>query len=72
MSLYFDYFGTALWDAGAGADSSTLFLVAGIQYVYVTYLGYAALPFVARSQILLSPLLPIFGGYVSPLDQVPS
>ncbi|EIW71242.1 hypothetical protein TREMEDRAFT_42665 [Tremella mesenterica DSM 1558] len=43
---------------------NTLFLVAGIQYVYVTYLGYAALPFVARSQILLSPLLPIFGGYL--------
>lgn len=41
---------------------STLFLTAQVQYVYITYLGYAALPFVARSQILLSPLLPIFGG----------
>ncbi|OXC70453.1 hypothetical protein AYX13_00928 [Cryptococcus neoformans] len=43
---------------------NTLFLIAQVQYVYVTYLGYAALPFVARSQILLSPLLPIFGGYL--------
>jgi hypothetical protein len=41
---------------------STLFLLAGIQYVYITYLGYAALPFVARSELLLTPLLPIFGG----------
>jgi hypothetical protein len=41
---------------------STLFLIAQIQYVYVTYLGYNALPFVARSQLLLAPLLPIFGG----------
>lgn len=43
---------------------NTLFLIAQVQYVYITYLGYAALPFVARSQILLSPLLPIFGGYL--------
>lgn len=43
---------------------STLFLIAGIQYVYVMYLGFAALPFVARSELLLSPLLPIFGGSV--------
>lgn len=43
---------------------STLFLIAGIQYTYITYLGYAALPFVVRSEILLAPLLPIFGGYV--------
>jgi hypothetical protein len=41
---------------------STLFLIAGIQYVYITYLGYAALPFVVRSELLLTPLLPIFGG----------
>jgi hypothetical protein len=41
---------------------STLFLIAQIQYVYVIYLGYNALPFVARSQLLLAPLLPIFGG----------
>ncbi|ORY30380.1 UNC-50 protein [Naematelia encephala] len=43
---------------------NTLFLIAQVQYVYVTYLGYAALPFVARSQLLLSPLLPIFVGYL--------
>lgn len=41
---------------------STLFLIAAVQYTYVTYLGYNALPFVARSEILLAPLLPIFGG----------
>jgi len=44
---------------------STLFLIAAIQYIYITYLGYNALPFIARSEILLAPLLPIFGGYVS-------
>ncbi|WRT64750.1 uncharacterized protein IL334_001684 [Kwoniella shivajii] len=43
---------------------NTLFLIAQVQYIYVTYLGYVALPFVARSEILLSPLLPIFGGYL--------
>ncbi|WWD21515.1 hypothetical protein CI109_106001 [Kwoniella shandongensis] len=43
---------------------NTLFLIAQVQYVYVTYLGYNALPFVARSELLLSPLLPIFGGYL--------
>ncbi|KAK4685977.1 hypothetical protein P7C73_g4158, partial [Tremellales sp. Uapishka_1] len=43
---------------------NTIFLVAQVQYVYITYLGYAALPFVARSQVLLAPLLPIFGGYL--------
>lgn len=47
----------------SGADDiSTLFLIAGVQYVYVTYLGYAALPFVARNELLLAPLLPLFGG----------
>ncbi|TYJ56894.1 hypothetical protein B9479_002339 [Cryptococcus floricola] len=43
---------------------NTLFLIAQVQYVYVTYLGYAALPFVARSQIMLAPLLPVFVGYL--------
>jgi hypothetical protein len=41
---------------------STLFLIAQVQYVYVMYLGYAALPFVALSELLLAPLLPIFVG----------
>ena len=45
-------------------NRSTLFLIAGVQYVYVMYLGYAALPFVVRSELLLTPLLPIFGGQV--------
>ncbi|RSH86715.1 uncharacterized protein EHS24_004986 [Apiotrichum porosum] len=43
---------------------NTLFLIAGFQYIYVTYLGYAALPFVARSELFLAPLLPLFGGYL--------
>lgn len=43
---------------------STLFLIAGIQYWYVMYLGYAALPFVARSEILIAPILPIIVGSV--------
>lgn len=43
---------------------NTLFLIAGFQYIYITYLGYAALPFVARSELFLAPLLPLFGGYL--------
>jgi hypothetical protein len=42
--------------------NSTFFLIAGIQYTYITYLGYNALPFVARSELLLAPLLPLFTG----------
>jgi len=49
---------------GAELMISTLFLIAAIQYIYITYLGYNALPFIARSEILLAPLLPIFVGYV--------
>ena len=41
---------------------STLFLIAGIQYWYVMYLGYNALPFVVRSELLISPILPIIVG----------
>ncbi|KAK1921594.1 transport-related protein [Papiliotrema laurentii] len=43
---------------------NTLFLIAGIQYWYVMYLGYAALPFVARSEILIAPILPIIVGWL--------
>ncbi|CAK9780964.1 unnamed protein product [Cutaneotrichosporon oleaginosum] len=43
---------------------NTLFLIAGFQYIYITYLGYAALPFVARSELFLAPLLPLLGGYL--------
>ncbi|GFZ47725.1 hypothetical protein JCM24511_05472 [Saitozyma sp. JCM 24511] len=43
---------------------NTLFLIAQVQWVYVMYLGIAALPFVARSEFLLAPLLPIVGGYL--------
>ncbi|WOO80529.1 Protein GMH1 [Vanrija pseudolonga] len=43
---------------------NTLFLIAGLQYIYTSYLGYQALPFVARSEIILAALLPLFGGYL--------
>ncbi|KDQ08806.1 hypothetical protein BOTBODRAFT_165591 [Botryobasidium botryosum FD-172 SS1] len=43
---------------------NTLYLVAFSQYVYVTYLGMTALPFFIRSEIILAPLLPLFGGYI--------
>lgn len=43
---------------------NTLYLVALSQYVYVTYLGMNALPFLVRSEVLLAPLLPLFVGYV--------
>ena len=49
-------------DLRAASDDSTLFLIAGVQYWYVMYLGYAALPFVARSELLIAPMLPIFVG----------
>lgn len=57
MSIAFDALETRMLIA-----QSTLFLVAGVQYIYVTYLGYAALPFVVRSELLLAPLLPLFVG----------
>jgi len=43
---------------------NTLYLVALSQYVYVTYLGMNALPFLVRSEVVLAPLLPLFLGYV--------
>ncbi|EKD00931.1 transport-related protein [Trichosporon asahii var. asahii CBS 8904] len=43
---------------------NSLFLLALGQYVYVTYLGYSALPFVARAELFLAPLLPLVVGWV--------
>ncbi|KAL7414981.1 UNC-50 family-domain-containing protein [Mrakia frigida] len=43
---------------------NSLWLAALSQYVYITYLGFAALPFIIRSELLLTPLLPVFVGYV--------
>ncbi|KII91286.1 hypothetical protein PLICRDRAFT_38019 [Plicaturopsis crispa FD-325 SS-3] len=43
---------------------NTLYLAAFAQYMYGTYLGLSALPFLIRSELLLSPLLPLFAGYV--------
>ncbi|KAG8946774.1 hypothetical protein FRC04_011430 [Tulasnella sp. 424] len=33
-------------------------------YTYITYLGFNALPFLVRSELLLFPLLPLFVGYL--------
>ncbi|KDQ59999.1 hypothetical protein JAAARDRAFT_592665 [Jaapia argillacea MUCL 33604] len=43
---------------------NTLYLAAFAQYIYGVYLGLSALPFLVRSELLLSPLLPLFTGYV--------
>lgn len=43
---------------------NTLYLVALSQYLYVTYLGYNALPFLIRSELLLFPIVVIFIGWV--------
>ncbi|GBE89167.1 Protein GMH1 homolog [Sparassis crispa] len=44
--------------------SNTLYLAAFAQYIYGVYLGLSALPFLAHSQLLLAPLLPLFTGYI--------
>ncbi|KAG8723771.1 hypothetical protein FRC12_024440 [Ceratobasidium sp. 428] len=33
------------------------------QYIYITYLGLNALPFLIRTELLLFPLLPLFAAY---------
>lgn len=43
---------------------NSIWLAALSQYIYITYLGFAALPFIIRSELLLAPLLPVFMGYV--------
>ncbi|KAM6492534.1 UNC-50 [Amanita muscaria] len=43
---------------------NTLYLAAFAQYTYGIYLGLSALPFLVRSELLLSPLLPMFIAYV--------
>ncbi|KAG2003502.1 hypothetical protein CC2G_004103 [Coprinopsis cinerea AmutBmut pab1-1] len=43
---------------------NTLYLVAFCQYTYGVYLGLNALPFLVRTELLLSPLLPLFTAYV--------
>ncbi|KAL0958037.1 hypothetical protein HGRIS_000213 [Hohenbuehelia grisea] len=43
---------------------NTLYLAAFAQYTYGVYLGLNALPFLIRSELLLSPLLPLFTGYI--------
>jgi hypothetical protein len=43
---------------------NTLYLAAFAQYIYGVYLGLNALPFLIRSELLLAPLLPLFGGYI--------
>lgn len=43
---------------------NSLYLLASAQYIYITYLGYAALPFLSRTELLLAPLLPLLVGYI--------
>jgi len=43
---------------------NTLYLAAFAQYTYGVYLGLNALPFLIRSELLLSPLLPLFTAYI--------
>ncbi|TDL24458.1 UNC-50-like protein [Rickenella mellea] len=43
---------------------NTLYLAGFAQYVYGVYLGLNALPFLIRTELLLSPLLPLFAAYV--------
>ncbi|KAF8156847.1 UNC-50 [Crassisporium funariophilum] len=43
---------------------NTLYLAAFAQYIYGIYLGLNALPFLVRSELLLSPLLPLFTAYI--------
>ncbi|KAF9486266.1 UNC-50 [Pholiota conissans] len=43
---------------------NTLYLAAFTQYTYGVYLGLNALPFLVRSELLLSPLLPLFTAYI--------
>ncbi|KAE9391721.1 UNC-50-like protein [Gymnopus androsaceus JB14] len=43
---------------------NTLYLAGFAQYVYGVYLGLNALPFLIRSELLLSPLLPLFTAYI--------
>ncbi|KAJ7718696.1 UNC-50 [Mycena maculata] len=43
---------------------NTLYLAGIAQYIYGLYLGLSALPFLARTSLLLAPLLPLGAGYV--------
>lgn len=44
--------------------SVSTFSAAFAQYLYVTYLGYNALPFLIRSELLLFPIVVLFAGWV--------
>jgi len=43
---------------------NSLYLASLAQYIYITYLGFNALPFLIRSEFLLFPLLPLFASYL--------
>ncbi|KAJ3748037.1 UNC-50 [Lentinula detonsa] len=43
---------------------NTLYLAGFAQYTYGVYLGLNALPFLIRSELLLSPFLPLFTAYI--------
>ncbi|KAF9527433.1 UNC-50 [Crepidotus variabilis] len=46
---------------------NTLYFAAFTQYVYGLYLGFNALPFLVRSELLLAPLVPLLGAYIASL-----
>ncbi|CAK5272084.1 unnamed protein product [Mycena citricolor] len=43
---------------------NTLYLAGFAQYIYGTYLGLSALPYLAHTTLLLAPLLPLGAAYV--------
>ena len=60
-TLYLGESPSLLPDSGNPADTSP---VAFSQYLYVTYLGYNALPFLIRSELLLIPVAVLFVGWI--------
>lgn len=47
--------------------SNSLYLIAGIYYYYVTFLGYTALPFLQKTEVFLYPIAALFALYVASL-----
>ncbi|KAG9001281.1 hypothetical protein FRB94_003771 [Tulasnella sp. JGI-2019a] len=43
---------------------NSLYLASLAQYTYITYLGFNALPFLIRSELILFPLIPLFAAYL--------
>jgi len=66
-TLYLGEFNTvehAICIPNSTLSDSTFQSAAFSQYLYVTYLGYNALPFLIRSELLLFPIVVLFAGWV--------